>query len=301
MEYRQLYGAFKTIAGLLRNNDVMYLGSDTNEINTSNDVKKNIDLLANDAIVSSLKNIDSVIGYISEEEEELVLLEKKKHCKNGTIIIFDPLDGSKNVMSNITVGTIYGIYNYDVENDKIIDIIETGYSLYGPSTQLVRTVNKEKVVLYHLGEDNEFHEIKTLSKPSDNSVYSINMSYEYEKDVEYFIHTMKQDGCTQRWCGAMVADAHQVIIRGGTFIYPSSTKMKKGKIRFLYEALPLSYLFTLLDCVAVDINIMPILNRISFMKLSDCDIHGETPIILSTYYDNKELRNIFELNDLIKC
>ena len=112
---------------------------------------------------------------------------------------------------------------------------------------------------------------------------------------------MKKDGCTQRWCGAMVADVHQVLMRGGTFIYPNSSIMPKGKIRYLYEALPICYLFTLLNCTAVDINITNLLNRLPYVRLTSESVHGETPIILSTCYTKNELKSIFEINDIIKC
>jgi fructose-1,6-bisphosphatase I len=300
MLFDPLYKAFINISTTLRYKDIFTLGSDTSQTNTSQDIQKNIDILANTEIVKAISGIEGIIGYISEEEEKLVLLNKD--VKEGQIVIFDPLDGSKNVYSDITVGTIYGIYNYDVEKDTIIDIIETGYSIYGPSTLLVRSINNEKVSVFSLNSNNEFDYVSDLSTTEKNAIYSINMSYDYDKDIHYFVNKMKNDGCTQRWCGAMVADAHQVLMRGGTFIYPRTSKNPKGKIRYLYEALPFAHLFTLLGGAAVDLNIATIVNRYKHLKLKkDTKIHGETPIILSTFYSSETLKNIFEINDIIKC
>lgn len=299
--YQPLYQSFRQISDLLRYQDVTKLGKDTDQMNESQDTKKNIDILTNDLIINSLQYIPDVIGYVSEETEKLTIFPEKMHHKKGTIAVFDPLDGSKNVYSNITVGTIYGLYTYDTENDSICDVIETGYCLYGPSTLLVKTMNNEKVGMYLLNSCGIFDYIRDITKPLENTIYSINMSYEYEKDIHYFISKMKNDGCTQRWCGALVADAHQVLMRGGTFIYPGSSNKPQGKIRYLYEALPISYLFTILDCTAVDINITKQIDRIAYVKLRNGSVHGETPIILSTHYCNKDLKAIFEINDLIKC
>jgi fructose-1,6-bisphosphatase I len=300
MHFDPLYKAFINISTTLRYKDIFTLGSDTSQTNTSQDIQKNIDILANTEIVKAISRIEGIIGYISEEEEKLVLLNKD--AKEGQIVIFDPLDGSKNVYSDITVGTIYGIYNYDVEKDTIIDIVETGYSIYGPSTLLVRSINNEKVSVFSLNSNNEFDYVSDLSTTEKNAIYSINMSYDYDKDIHYFVNKMKNDGCTQRWCGAMVADAHQVLMRGGTFIYPKTSKNPKGKIRYLYEALPFAHLFTLLGGVAVDLNIATIVNRYKHLKLKkDTKIHGEIPIILSTFYSSETLKNIFEINDIIKC
>ena len=296
-----LYEAFKEISMRIRFSDVTKLGMDTNEKNNSNDVKKNVDILANSRIIHSLTSIPNVIAYISEEEEKLTFLPGKEHFKNGTIVVFDPLDGSKNVFSNITVGTLYGIYSYDVERDSITDIIETGYCLYGPSTILVKTSQTEKVGMFVLNAANCFDFVKEIKKPDGNKIYSINMSYDYEKDIHHFVNTIKREKVTQRWCGAIVSDAHQILMRGGTFIYPSSSNNPRGKIRYLYEALPLAYLFTVLDGTAVDLNMKNLLDKIPYIKLGDNSVHGETPIILSTYYSRKELKSIFEINDIIKC
>ena len=300
MLFDPLYKAFINISNTLRYKDIFTLGRDTSQTNTSQDIQKNIDILANTEIVKAISGIEGIIGYISEEEEKLVLLNKD--AKEGQIVIFDPLDGSKNVYSDITVGTIYGIYNYDVEKDTIIDIVESGYSIYGPSTLLVRSINNEKVSVFSLNSNNEFDYVSDLSTTEKNAIYSINMSYDYDKDIHYFVNKMKNDGCTQRWCGAMVADAHQVLMRGGTFIYPKTSKNPKGKIRYLYEALPFAHLFTLLGGAAVDLNIATIVNRYKHLKLKkDTKIHGEIPIILSTFYSSETLKNIFEINDIIKC
>ena len=299
--FAPLYQAFTDISQSLRYRDVTQLGKDTQETNQSNDVKKNIDILANNKIIHSLSSIPNVIAYVSEEEDKLTFLPGKENQKKGTIVVFDPLDGSKNVFSNITVGTIYGIYSYDVDQDCITDIVETGYCLYGPSTILVRTENSEKVMMYLLNACNSFDFIKEIKKPTGNTIYSINMAYNYEKDIHYLVNRMKGDGCTQRWCGAMVDDAHQVLMRGGTFVYPSSSDMPQGKIRYLYEALPLGYLFTILDGIAVDINVKNLIDRIPYVKLNKDTVHGEIPVILSTFYSRKDLKSILEINDIIKC
>lgn len=39
--------------------------------------------------------------------------------------------------------------------------------------------------------------------------------------------------------GALVADAHNVLINGGIYGYPSSTAAPDGKLRLLYESCPI--------------------------------------------------------------
>ena len=304
MDLEPLYSAFTSIARELRTNDIMNLGTDTQSTNASNDTQKKIDLLANKLIIEAIEQIPHIIGYISEENKTFVFTGDKTKTTQGWVICFDPLDGSKNVLSNITVGTIYGVYNYDVTNDKILSIIESGYCLYGPSTILVKSVkteSKEGVHLYQLNNMNTFSFKRELTFPPANTLYAINMSYTFDKDIETFINHMSNSGCTQRWVGAMVADCHQMLMRGGTFLYPKTTNNPNGKIRLLYEALPFAHLLTLLGGTAIDINCRNILDYVPYLRINREKVHKETPIILSTFYSKNEIETLLDINDIIKC
>lgn len=299
MNLEPLYTAFINISEHLRYNDVLNLGEDTTTSNASKDIQKNIDLYTNKIIIDAIKKIPEIFGYISEEDSTIVFTNSDK--KRGYLAVFDPLDGSKNVLSNITVGTIYGIYEYDREDDKLLSIYESGYCLYGPSTILIHSNNNSSVHQYELNSSNKFCFKRTLSMPKKNSIYSINMSYEFDKDTQTMIRQINKDGSTQRWVGAMVADCHQILMRGGIFIYPSTNKSPNGKIRLLYEALPISHLFNILGGVEMDINKRSICDRLQYIKLKKDEIHNETPIILSTYYTKEEIKTMLDLNDIIKC
>jgi fructose-1,6-bisphosphatase I len=293
-----LYTSFKDISEYLKFNDVTILGKNTESLNSSHDIQKPIDIYANNIIIQKIKEIPEVIGYISEETHDVILTSSKKR---GYLIIFDPLDGSKNVYSNLTVGTIYGVYDYDVENDKLLSILETGYCLYGPSTILVKTQHNKIVQQYELSKNNDFVFKREIVKSNQNTVYAINMSYDYDNDINTFIRSIKLDGATQRWLGAMVADCHQILSKGGTFIYPKTNKNPNGKIRLLYEAIPFAHIFTILGGTAIDINNVDILDRLPHIKIRSGKIHGETPIILSTYYSKNNIINMLDLNDLMNC
>ena len=46
-----------------------------------------------------------------------------------------------------------------------------------------------------------------------------------------------------RYVGSLVADAHRTLLKGGIFAYPADTKSPGGKLRLLYEANPMAFLF----------------------------------------------------------
>ncbi len=289
--------AFKKISRILRFNDISKLGADTSSSNTSLDIQKPIDLIANEIIIDAVMSHDGLIGYISEEDEKFVL----KNDRDGLVVVFDPVDGSKNVKSNITVGTIYSIYEYDNKNDQIKSIVESGYCLYGAATIMVKTTPSNTLEQYILNENNNFIHITTIDSQKTNMFFSANMVYDYDNEAKTFIRLMKKTKCTQRWIGAMVADCHQIILNGGTFIYPSTSKNPNGKIRLLYEAIPFSHIFSCVGGVALDGNKNNIIDRLPFIKLKNDPIHKETPIILSTVYTKDQIEDIFNLNDIIKC
>ena len=300
MNLTPLYDAFKIISKELQYNDILRLGTDMTTKNTSNDIQKKIDILSNNALKNAYFKIPEIIGIVSEEDKEFLL--KNSDVKSGYVLIFDPLDGSKNVFSNITVGTIYGIYKYDKENDKILSVYETGYALYGPSTILVRTVNNKCVEQYYLNAENKFIFTHKLELNKKNSICSINMSYNIDDDARNLVKHLIKEGATQRWCGAMVADAHQVLMRGGTFIYPRNDNNPNGKIRLLYEAIPFAHIFEVLGGCAVDMNNRPILAKLPYIRLQKGSmIHNEISVFLSTSHTSSELNDILEINDIIKC
>ena len=45
-----------------------------------------------------------------------------------------------------------------------------------------------------------------------------------------------------RYIGSLVSDFHRNMIKGGIYIYPTSSKAPKGKLRLLYECNPMAFL-----------------------------------------------------------
>jgi fructose-1,6-bisphosphatase I len=89
-----------------------------------------------------------------------------------------------------------------------------------------------------------------MKYPKTGSIYSINEAnyFSFPEGVRQYIHyCQEEDAATRRpystrYIGSMVADIHRNIIRGGIFLYPGTTKAKKGKLRLLYECCPVAFL-----------------------------------------------------------
>ena len=118
-----------------------------NQENIQGETQSKLDVLSNDIFIQHLQPTQSVIGAVSEEMEDEIVFEKKR-IENQQLVFFDPLDGSSNVESNVSVGSIFSVYK--VRHEKAInkeDFLETGsnqlaagFSVYGPSMLLILTV-----------------------------------------------------------------------------------------------------------------------------------------------------------------
>ena len=89
-----------------------------------------------------------------------------------------------------------------------------------------------------------------MKTPKSGSVYSINEgNYLHFPDgvKKYIKFCQEEDKATERpyssrYIGSGVADIHRNLITGGVYIYPTTTKSPKGKLRLLYECNPLAFI-----------------------------------------------------------
>ena len=297
----KLYDSFKKISRVVRYSDLEFINLNTNIKNKSNDSIKKIDLLSHDYIVSSIKEIPNIMGYISEESDDICLFDNKQSTGNNYLLAFDPIDGSTNILSNITVGTIYTLYKFDLKTLTIDTIIEAGYCLYGPRTILVKT-NNDTVEQFSLNENYLFKKDCNLSfNYNKEKIYSINESNRFSSELNDLIKYYKTNNYNQRWVGSMVADCHQILCKGGIFMYPQSEKYPNGKLRLLYEVIPFSYIFKVAGGIGLDNNYNDILETYKNYKMEISNIHKSIPIILCSNDEYKNLLNYFEIRENIFC
>ena len=224
-------------------------GSVTN-INSSGDEQKKLDVISNDIMIHELKFTDCCSILISEEDENPTIVKTKS--KNNFVVAFDPLDGSSNIDCNCCVGTIFSIYEDNMNQERILrngnDMICAGYILYGPSTELVIAFGKNNgVQRFILDKYNEYIYVGNISMNNKNlqsNIYSINEanSQNWYDDIKMLIESykVKNTKYTARYVGSMVADVHRTLMYGGMFAYPADMKNKDGKLRVLYECFPMA-------------------------------------------------------------
>lgn len=232
----------------------------TNQTNHSDEQQQKLDVFANQAFKKALINRDIVCGFASEEEDSFVSISSSsKTNQNNYIVLVDPLDGSSNIDTNVSVGTIFSIFRRITtqgtavkEKDflqKGVKQVAAGYVLYGTSTMLVYTTGhgvngftlNPALGTFYLSHPN-------VKFPSTRNIYSINEgNYVHfpdgiKKYIKYCQENIDNRPYTSRYIGSLVSDFHRNLIKGGIYLYPPTSQHTNGKLRLLYECNPIAFL-----------------------------------------------------------
>jgi fructose-1,6-bisphosphatase I len=233
---------------------------ETDSVNSHGERQKKMDVYANEQFISALRSGGECCVVASEENDEHILIESEisKHAKY--IVAIDPLDGSSNIDVNVSVGTIFSIYRRKSAEgaatledvlQKGTEQVAAGYVIYGSSTMLVYTTGKGVngfTLDPSIGEFCLSH--PNIKMPKDGSLYSINEGYytHFPLGVKKYIkYCQVEDEATNRpytsrYTGSMIADIHRNLIKGGIFLYPTTSQYPNGKLRLVYECNPMAFI-----------------------------------------------------------
>lgn len=228
--------------------------------NIQGEDQQKLDVYANEVFMKTLISRNIVCGVASEEEDDFVVIGGKKQTHDHKyIVLMDPLDGSSNIDVNVSVGTIFSIYRRvsplgtPVSKEDFLQAgnmqVAAGYVVYGTSTMLVYTTGNgvngftlnPAIGVFYLSHPN-------MKFPKDGKIYSINEGYyiHFPQGVkDYLKYCQEEEGnrpYTSRYIGSLVSDFHRNMIKGGIYIYPTSSKAPQGKLRLLYECNPIAFL-----------------------------------------------------------
>lgn len=289
------------ISKLLKKGALANILGDTNQQNIQGEQQKKLDVLANDLLLNSLINNRHCAGVASEEMEHIISVNKD----GEVLVLFDPLDGSSNIDINMSVGTIFSILPYKnqgnaAKNDDFLQQgtkqLAAGYILYGTSTVLTITNGNGAAMFSYDPDIEQFILINPkLSISADTKEYAINSSnYRYwlppmQKYINECNAGSRGKDFNMRWVATMVADVHRILIRGGVFSYPLDTKSghKKGKLRLMYEANPISFIIEQAEGISTDA-----INRI--MEIVPTDIHQRVPLVLGSKNEVEYIKKLHE-------
>ncbi|MBX3164834.1 MAG: class 1 fructose-bisphosphatase [Bacteroidetes bacterium] len=233
---------------------------ETGTVNVQGEKVKKLDVFANEQFISAFKAGGEVCAIASEENDDIIPIDNAVSKSAKYVVAMDPLDGSSNIDVNVSVGTIFSIYRRTSLNgagtlqdfmQKGTEQVAAGYIIYGSSCMLVYTTGKGVngfTLDPSIGEFCLSH--PNLTTPKSGKIYSINEGnyLHFPEGVKKYIkYCQEEDKATNRpyssrYIGSGVADIHRNLINGGIYVYPTTTKSPKGKLRLLYECNPLAFI-----------------------------------------------------------
>jgi fructose-1,6-bisphosphatase I len=230
------------------------------EKNIQGEDQQKLDVYANEVFIQTLINREIVCGIASEENDDFITVQgSDKGNNNKYVLLMDPLDGSSNIDVNVSVGTIFSVYRRITPVGtpvKMEDFLQpgtnqvaAGYVIYGTSTMLVYTTGcgvngftlNPAIGTFYLSHPK-------MKVPVDGSIYSVNEGNYVHfpqgvKDYIKYCQLEEEDRpYTSRYIGSLASDIHRNIIKGGIYLYPTSSKALKGKLRLLYECNPMAFI-----------------------------------------------------------
>jgi fructose-1,6-bisphosphatase I len=274
----------------------------TGETNVQGEEVQKLDAFSNDVLLNVLQR-SGHCGVIASEELDEAILE---HNHGKYVALFDPLDGSSNIDTNVGIGTIFAILRRS--DPKLTppaladalrpgrEIVAAGYVLYGPSTIFVLSTGQGAhgfTLDPAIGEF--FLSQPGIKCPARGNCYSINEGNysRWTPEIQKWARWIKGDAVATkevadkaefktpygaRYVGSLVADAHRTLIKGGIFAYPADSKSKNGKLRLLYEANPMAYLFEQAGGGATN-------GKERILDIVPTELHQRTPLVIGSKDD----------------
>ncbi len=240
------------------------------------------DVWADEHLETELTKLESVGTYASEEQEH------PTDAGEGLCVAVDPLDGSSNLRSNNTMGTIAGIY--DPQDGSLPasgrDLVASAFTLLGPITTMVAT-DGDTVVELLITEDGVDVLQEDLQLPTTPTVYGFGGRIpDWTPAFRRFARGMEEE-LKLRYGGSMIGDVNQVLTYGGLFAYPALQSRPAGKLRLQFEANPMAHIVETAGGASSD-GTRPLLD------VEPTDLHQRVPVHLGNRHLVEELEEALD-------
>ena len=261
------------------------------EQNVDGDMQKELDVHADECFLRALSGTQVAV-YGSEEQDEAMQINEA----GNYALAIDPLDGSSNIDTNVSIGTIFSILpvsknTYATLQNSLLqpgtEQIAAGFLIYGPQTALILTVGDGTHIFILCPKTKEYIlAYESVSIPEDTSEFAINVSNyrHWDAAVRSYVDDCL-DGNTgarginfnMRWIASLVADCYRILIRGGVFLYPSDQreKYRSGRLRLVYEANPIAFLIEQAGGKATN-------GKARILELTPESIHQRVPLVFGS-------------------
>jgi fructose-1,6-bisphosphatase I len=243
------------LAGIIARNGLEQALGASAGTNSDGDTQKALDVLADDLFLQAARRA-RLCHYASEEQDEVIVLAEATPGA-GWAMAIDPLDGSSNIDTNVSIGTIFSIYPAAATPEAsflrpVREQAGAGYVIYGPQVALVMSFGRG-VQRYVLDPETRVLVDPQVAIAPESSEFAVNASNyrhwpqpirAYVDDCVAGAEGPRAKNFNMRWIASLVAEAHRIIARGGVFLYPADGRKgyERGRLRLVYECAPIAFL-----------------------------------------------------------
>ncbi|KAL1545582.1 fructose-bisphosphatase [Salvia divinorum] len=295
--------ACKQIASLLQRSSIFNLTGAHGTINIQGEDQRKLDVISNELFCSCLRSSGRTAIIASEEEDVPVAVEET--YSGNYIVVFDPIDGSANIDTSMTTGSIFGIYGpdkqclVDLDDDSALDqegekcivsvcqpgsnLLAAGYCLYSSSIVFTLSIGRG---VHAFTLDTAYGEFvlthKNINIPNAGRIYSFNEgNYDlFDAKLQKYLDDLRKPGpngkpYSGRYVGCLVGEIHRMLLVGRIYGNPDNKNSKNGNLRLLYECAPMSYLVEQAGGKAID-------GKQRILDIMPDQIHQRTPIYIGS-------------------
>ncbi|MEM7735569.1 MAG: class 1 fructose-bisphosphatase [Deinococcota bacterium] len=285
----------KIISNYMRRAAIEGLIGQTGDANVQGEQVKILDDLGNRVFVEAFEYVDMVGMIVSEEMESARSVEADNATDRSYAVMVDPVDGSSNIDVNGIIGSIFSVHDIigtarESCQQKGAEQVAAGYMIYGPSTVLVYTAGYgvHSFVLDHtIGEFVLMYD--NITMPERGNIFSANIGNynKWDKRAQSYTDAFmdESNAYSLRYSGALLADLHQILHRGGVYYYPAETQRSEGKLRLLYECAPLAMIAEQAGGAATD-------GSRRIMDIEPDNIHQRSPLFIGSKHEVAMIQNV---------
>ncbi|PJG47093.1 fructose-bisphosphatase class I [Sphingobium sp. LB126] len=257
--------------------------------NSDGDTQYELDVRADELFMAALR--DAPVGlYASEELDQPVRLRP-----DGPLAVaIDPLDGSSNITTNVSIGTIFSVLPVLDGADPLASFLQpgaaqlaAGFFIYGPQLSLVLTWGEGTYIFVYSPRQETFvlsqRDVQIPRKAGEFAINASNLRHWEEPTRLYIADCLqgnegpREKDYNMRWIAAVVVECYRILQRGGVYLYPADTRpgYGRGRLRMVYETSPIAMLVEQAGGQATD-------GARRLLDLVPDTLHARTPFVFGS-------------------